>query len=200
MDAPPGVGTTACKNFPTILLGSAERMDIFALEEFPHAPRMRSIEPKKEPTVRQIHVKIDGVECDVDAGKSILEVAAMRGISIPTLCHHKKISKTTSCFVCLVKDNKTGQFLPSCSSELTNGMDIDASGPEVAGIRRSALDLLLSEHAGDCEAPCTVACPAHARVEEYVRQGKQGQHLEALRIIKERIPLPISISRVCPRF
>jgi formate dehydrogenase major subunit len=79
-------------------------------------------------------------------------------------------------------------------------MEIDASSPEVLDMRKTALDLLLSEHKGDCEAPCTMACPAHARVEEYVREGKKGEHLEGLKIIKERIPLPMSIGRVCPRF
>lgn len=67
-------------------------------------------------------------------------------------------------------------------------------------MRRTALGLLLSEHTGDCEAPCTMACPAHASVEEYVRAGRQGDFKKALEIIKQRIPLPMSIGRVCPRF
>jgi formate dehydrogenase major subunit len=67
-------------------------------------------------------------------------------------------------------------------------------------MRQTALNLLLSEHTGDCEAPCTVACPAHANVEEYVQAGKRGDFLEALKIIKKRIPLPMTIGRVCPRF
>ena len=67
-------------------------------------------------------------------------------------------------------------------------------------MRKTALNLLLSEHSGDCEAPCTVSCPAHAKVEEYVRAGKDGDYLKSLKIIKERIPLPMSIGRICPRF
>lgn len=42
--------------------------------------------------------------------------------------------------------------------------------------------------------------PAHANVEEYVRAGRKGEFLESLKIIKERIPLPMTIGRVCPRF
>lgn len=148
----------------------------------------------------KINIKIDGKEITADAGKTILTIAAENGISIPTLCHNEKISRTTSCFVCVVKDMKTGKFMPSCSAVPADGMEIDSSSDEVADMRRTALNLLLSEHAGDCEAPCTIACPAHANVEEYVRAGREGNFLEALKIIKERIPLPMSIGRVCPRF
>jgi formate dehydrogenase major subunit len=148
----------------------------------------------------KIKIILDGKQVEADQGKTILAIAAENGIEIPTLCHNEKISKTTSCFVCLVKDAKTGKFLPSCSAVPADGMEIEASSPEVKDMRQTALNLILSEHTGDCEAPCTVACPAHAKVEEYVRAGREGNFLEALKIIKERIPLPMSIGRICPRF
>ncbi len=148
----------------------------------------------------EINFKIDGKEFTAQPGETILQVAEKNGISIPTLCYNEKVSKTTSCFVCVVKDCKTGKFLPSCSACPAPGQEVESSTEEVRDMRRTALNLLLSEHAGDCEAPCTIACPAHAKVEEYVRAGRKGEHLEGLKIIKERIPLPMSIGRVCPRF
>ncbi len=147
-----------------------------------------------------ISFKIDGKLCSAAPGQTLLDVAEKNGIKIPTLCGNPKISKTTSCFVCLVKDCKTGKFLPSCAARPSEGQEIEASSPEVLDMRKTALELLLSEHAGDCEAPCTISCPAHASVEEYVRAGRNGDFLEALKIIKKRIPLPMSIGRVCPRF
>lgn len=144
--------------------------------------------------------KLNGKEVSALPGETILSAAARNGVEIPTLCHNQKISHTTSCFVCVVKDNKTGKFLPSCSACPAPGQDIDASSEEVCDMRRTALGLLLSEHTGDCEAPCTMACPAHANVEEYVRAARNGDFLRSLKIIKERIPLPMSIGRVCPRF
>ena len=150
--------------------------------------------------MNNIVFKIDGKEFSAAPGETILQVAARNGISIPTLCHNEKISRTTSCFVCVVKDAKSGRFLPSCSACPNPGQEIESSSDEVADMRRTALNLLLSEHAGDCEAPCTIACPAHAAVEEYVRAGRKGEFLSALKIIKERIPLPMSVGRVCPRF
>ncbi len=143
---------------------------------------------------------LDGKKVSAEPGMTILEVAKANGIEIPTLCREQRISRTTSCFVCVVRDRKTGKFLPSCSSCPAPGQEIEASSPEVLDMRRTALNLLLSEHTGDCEAPCTMACPAHAAVEEYVRAGRNGDFIEALKIIKQRIPLPMSIGRVCPRF
>ena len=142
-----------------------------------------------------ITFKIDGKEISAAPGRTILDIALEHGITIPTLCHNQKISRTTSCFVCMVKDVKSGRFLPSCSACPSAGSEIDASSEEVREMRRTALNLLLSEHEGDCEAPCTIACPAHAKVEEYVRAGRNGDFLDCLRIVKERIPLPMSIGR-----
>ena len=147
-----------------------------------------------------IEFTLDGRTVTAEPGQTILEVAAANGIRIPTLCRENRISRTTSCFVCVVRDKKTGRFLPSCSACPSQGQEIEVTAPEVLEMRRTALNLLLSEHTGDCEAPCTLACPAHASVEEYVRAGRRGEFLEALKIIKKRIPLPMSIGRVCPRF
>jgi len=143
---------------------------------------------------------LDGKTVKAQPGETVLQVATREGITIPSLCFNGKVSHTTSCFVCVVKDCKTGKFLPSCAARPAPGQEIEASSDEVKSMRKTALELLLSEHSGDCEAPCTLACPAHAAVEEYVRAGKEGNWLEALKIIKQRIPLPMSIGRVCPRF
>jgi len=150
--------------------------------------------------VEKIKLKIDNQEIEIEKGKTVLQAALKLGKDIPTLCYNHKISHNTSCFVCVVKDNRNDRYIPSCSTLAENGMDILTDTEDVLEVRRTALNLLLSEHTGDCEAPCTIACPAHARVEEYVRAGRDGDFLKSLIIIKERIPLPISISRVCPRF
>lgn len=148
----------------------------------------------------KVNIKIDGKEVEVKQGKTILEVAEENGISIPTLCYHEQISKTTSCHLCLVKDKKTGNYIPSCSLQITDGMDIEATSDDIFEKRKTTLNLLLSEHSGDCEAPCTMACPAGIQIEEYLRAARKGDFKETLKIIKNRLPLPMSIGRVCPRF
>ena len=82
------------------------------------------------------------------------------GFSIPTLCHKKGMPHYSSCMVCMVKDKKTNNFVPSCSALVQEGMDIDISGEDVISLRRKAVELLFSEHRAECEAPCKVVCPA----------------------------------------
>ncbi len=148
----------------------------------------------------KIAINIDGNEYKVEEGKTILEIAQENNIEIPTLCHNEELTKTTSCFVCVVKDAENDNFIPSCSTVARDGMVIESNSDDVYDMRRTALDLLLSEHSGDCEAPCTLACPANVQVEEYLRAARKGDFLESLKIIKENVPLPMSIGRVCPRF
>ncbi len=148
----------------------------------------------------KVNIILDGIKLAVDAGKTIHKVAEENGINIPTLCTSSKVSKTTSCLVCSVRNIKLNKNVPSCATIVSEGMEIDASSDKIKKVRQTILNLLLGEHTGDCEAPCTVACPAQAAVEEYVLEGKNSNFLESLKIIKKRIPLPMSIGRVCPRF
>jgi hypothetical protein len=105
-------------------------------------------------------IKINNEDFDVRDGLTILEAARYAGFAIPTLCHHGGLPHYTSCMVCMVKDNKTRSFFASCSVPVQNGMDVDLSSEEVISLRRKSLELLLSEHRAECEAPCRVVCPA----------------------------------------
>ncbi len=104
-------------------------------------------------------LRINNKDFEVTDGLTILNVANGAGIIIPSLCHNERLSHYTSCMVCLVKDNRNGNFLPACSAFVQDGMDIDCSSEEVINLRRKAIELLLSEHRAECEAPCRVVCP-----------------------------------------
>jgi hypothetical protein len=107
-----------------------------------------------------VKLKINNIEYEAVEGLTILEVAGSAGFAIPTLCHKKGLPHYSSCMVCMVKDNRTNSFLPSCTGLVQDGMEIDISGEEVTALRRKAIELLLSEHRAECEAPCKVVCPA----------------------------------------
>jgi len=77
-------------------------------------------------------------------------------------------------------------------------MNIDSESDEINELRRAALELLLSDHTGDCRPPCVLACPAETDCQGYVGLIANGATEEAARLIKEKIPLPASIGRVCP--
>ncbi|MFH1138704.1 MAG: (Fe-S)-binding protein [Pseudomonadota bacterium] len=63
----------------------------------------------------------------------------------------------------------------------------------------SVTNRILGEYSlGDCTAPCQRTCPAGIDIPEQIRQTSLGNYDEALRIIKERNPLPLICGRICP--
>jgi predicted molibdopterin-dependent oxidoreductase YjgC len=107
-----------------------------------------------------IRLKIDNIDCEVPEGSTLINAAKSMGISIPSLCYFEGLPHYSSCMVCMVKDNKTKGYIPSCSAQAQPGMDIDASGEDVIILRKTAVEFLLSEHRAECEAPCRIVCPA----------------------------------------
>lgn len=143
-------------------------------------------------------ITIDGRRAEVAPGATLLAAARQLGLTIPTLCHREGCAAFTSCMVCVVADRRTGALIPSCAAPARDGMDIDASGDAVRAARRSALELLLSEHVGDCEGPCRLTCPADMRIPLMLRQIAAGRLAEALVTVKEHIALPAVLGRICP--
>jgi ferredoxin len=135
---------------------------------------------------------------DVSLGCTILDAAQKLGITIPTLCYLQGKPGFTSCMICVVKNETTGRLVPSCSAPAIEGMVINTDSDEVRQERKKILDLLLSEHAGDCEAPCTTTCPARMDIPLMIRQIEAGQMKEAYETVTERIALPAVLGRICP--
>lgn len=133
-------------------------------------------------------------------GQTILEVARENGISIPTLCHEPELNAYGSCWVCSVKVEGTHGFVTSCGTKVYDGMSVITDSPEVKKARKTALELLLSDHYADCEAPCKIACPDHVDIQTYVSLIANGKFKEAVEVIKNNLPLPMSVGRVCPAF
>jgi len=50
----------------------------------------------------------------------------------------------------------------------------------------------------ECTSPCQRTCPAGIDIPEYIRQINQGNYKQAIMVIKERNPLPLTCGRVCP--
>lgn len=142
---------------------------------------------------------IDNQPVDVPEGATILDAAEKLGIEIPTLCFAKGYQPATSCSVCVVKNRQTGKFVPACATQVVDGMQVDNATDEVGDMRRMALELLLSDHVGDCLAPCFFACPAHMDIPLMLRQIQQNHVREAIKTVKRDIALPAVLGRVCPK-
>lgn len=143
-------------------------------------------------------IMIDGREVQVDAGATILDAAEKLGIEIPTMCYLRGHEPTTSCMVCVVKVEGASGLVPACGTPARDGMKVQSSSEEVREARRSALELLLSDHVGDCMGPCQMGCPAHMDIPLMIRQIASGRMAEAIATVKRDIALPAVLGRICP--
>lgn len=142
-------------------------------------------------------LEINGSEVEVPEGATLLEAAQQAGIDIPTLCYTKETGALTSCMMCVVKDCASGRMLPACSAKAFDGMMIDTASEEVSAARREILRLLLSEHVGDCEAPCSRICPASLDIPRMLRYVASGDLDNAARIAKRDLIFPATLGHVC---
>ncbi len=144
-----------------------------------------------------VKLKIDNKEVEAESGSDLIDVIRGEGVDVPSMCYLKDVEHFTSCMVCVVKDRKTGKIVPSCSLKAEEGMDIISLDEEVEEARKTALELMLSEHVGDCEAPCQITCPAHMDIPMMNRLLAEGRFGEALKVVKKDIALPSVLGRIC---
>jgi formate dehydrogenase major subunit len=145
-----------------------------------------------------VRIFVDGRHLQVDSRLTILEAAEENGISIPTLCHDHRLEPAGNCRLCVV-DIGTDRLVQACETRVTDGMEIVTLSPAISEARRLRLNELLSNHNAYCEPPCHYACPAGLDIPGYLAAIARGDDAEAVRIVKERLPLPRIIGRVCPR-
>ena len=145
-----------------------------------------------------INLTINGKQITAPEGSTILEAARLNDIYIPTLCYDKAVEVYGACGLCVVEAEGIPKLLRSCSAKAAEGMVINTESERVVQSRKVAMELLMSAHDGDCVAPCQLNCPAHTDCQGYVGLIANGEYDAALKLIKNKIPLPASIGRVCP--
>jgi len=77
-------------------------------------------------------------------------------------------------------------------------MRISTTATEALAMRRAMLELLLSNHAADCEAPCQFACPCHFDIPAMLDQIACDDDDTALATVLERLALPVTLGHICP--
>ena len=148
--------------------------------------------------MEKLKLNIDGMELTGFKGQTILDVALENGIQIPSFCYDKRLDTYGACGICVVEMEGAPKLLRACATDITDGMVIRTDTLRVRESRKVNLELLLSQHTGDCRAPCGMACPAHTDCQGYVGLIANGEIEEALKLIKSRIPFAASVGRVCP--
>jgi formate dehydrogenase major subunit len=147
-----------------------------------------------------ITLTIDSLETTASSEETILSAARRLGIDIPTLCYLEGKKGLESCDLCMVEVEGQPNVIPACASRVQPGMVIRTDTPALREGRRMALELLLSDHLGDCNAPCELACPADIDIPEFLRQIRDGHPLKSLEVILRSIAFPGVLGRICPKF
>lgn len=143
-----------------------------------------------------VNIILNGKNNTAQKGEYILAVAKRHGIEIPTLCHDPRLEPFSSCYVCVIEIEGQKNLQPSCSTRVAEGMSIITDSKRVHKARKTALDLLVSNHYADCVAPCRERCPAGVDVQGYISLIEKGLYSEAVKLIKEVNPLPAICGRV----
>ncbi len=97
-----------------------------------------------------VTLTINGQKISVPEKTSIMEAAAKAGINIPHLCFLKGINEIGACRVCLVEVAGMNKLVPACDTECREGMEVITNSPRLRKIRRTNVELILSDHKSEC--------------------------------------------------
>jgi formate dehydrogenase major subunit len=156
----------------------------------PNAPALRP---------DQVTLTIDDQPVVCDKGETILEAAQRVGIHIPTLCHEPRLPAGAACRVCLVEVEGARRTVPSCATLAAAGMVVHTNTDRVRAMRHLYLELLLSDHNSFCTPPCRDACPTHIKIPQFLDHIAHGDYKAGVRKLREDLPFPAILGRVCPR-
>lgn len=98
----------------------------------------------------EVKITIDGKEIIADQNQTILQVARQNKINIPTLCYLKDVNQPASCRVCVVEVVGAKNLVTSCTTKIRQGMVIKTNSPKVLKARKTAIELLISNHNKNC--------------------------------------------------
>jgi len=126
---------------------------------------------------RSFDITVDGRTMRAYEGQTVLSVAIDNGIlDIPNLCNDEKLEPTSACRMCLVEIDGAERPLPSCNTPATPGMVVRTKSDQLKQIRRTNLEMMLSDHNAYCQPPCQVACPTHIDIPGYLELIAKGQN------------------------
>ncbi len=146
-----------------------------------------------------VSLTIDSLPVQVEAGQTILQAARKAGVAIPTLCYVEGFQASSSCFLCVVQIQGRAGLWPSCAMPAAEGMAVITNSEEIRAARKTALELLLSDHTGDCIGPCRTGCPARLDIPNFIGRIAAGDDRASADIVTQDLTLPASLGRVCPR-
>lgn len=111
-------------------------------------------------------LELDGIEVEAQEGQTIMDAALKAGIYIPHLCHHPDLKPLGACNLCVVEIEGREGVAPSCDTLAEPGMRVHTSTETLNAIRKTSMELMLTEHPEDCSTcPRYGACPMQSVIQ-----------------------------------
>ena len=129
-----------------------------------------------------ISLTIDEKKIEAPEGATVLEAARLAKIDIPTLCHDPRMKPHGACRLCIVDIAGLPRPVTSCTTPATEGMVVTTTSPRLERLRKTTVELLLSDHPNDCmvciqAGDCTLQELAYRyAIRENRFQGAVRQH------------------------
>jgi formate dehydrogenase (NADP+) alpha subunit len=137
-----------------------------------------------------VSLTIDGKNVTVPAGATILDAAAMVGITIPTLCWLQKISPTGACRVCAVEIEGVDRTMTACNTPVKEGITVTTQSENLTEIRRKIMELMLVNHPLDCPV-CDAAGECDLQNATYGLSATKPEYAAVLERQKIRFDWPL---------
>ncbi|MBQ8597724.1 MAG: iron hydrogenase small subunit [Lachnospiraceae bacterium] len=97
-----------------------------------------------------VNLTIDNRQVCVPEGTTIMKAAASVGIMIPHLCFLEGINEIGACKVCVVERQGNIKLITACNNPVEEGMVLFTNSPKVRSVRRTNVELILSQHDCSC--------------------------------------------------
>jgi NADH-quinone oxidoreductase subunit G len=115
-----------------------------------------------------INCKINGKSIQVEEGTTILKAAEQVNIKIPTLCYNPDLPPWASCGICIVRMEGSARTVRACTTAVTEGMAVVTHDAELISVRKTVLELILSNHPSDClQCPRNGSCELQTLAAEF---------------------------------
>ncbi|MBI5770505.1 MAG: iron hydrogenase small subunit [Verrucomicrobia bacterium] len=142
-----------------------------------------------------ITARINDLPVEVPEGTSILDAARRVQVKIPTLCKHKDLLPTAACGICIVRNKGSNKMIRACCTPLENGMEITTHDSDIVDVRRSTLELILSNHPNAC-----LTCGRNGECELQTLAADFNIHHEAIKRYVKETPADTSTDSIVIEF
>ncbi len=131
-----------------------------------------------------INLTINNTDITAPAGSTIFETARQHNIAIPSLCHDPRLRPYGGCRLCIVDLEGAAKPVSSCTTPISEGMVVTTESPRLRRLRKTVIELLLSNHPNDC-----MRCDASGDCTLQSLAYRYGADLDRFRGEKRNLPL-----------